>query len=56
MTIGNKFALGLIIAVFFTAKLYFLFSPAKSLAVAAIPALLLIVSTPSSAGATEPNM
>jgi hypothetical protein len=56
MTLGNKIILGLVVAVFLAAKIYFLFSPTKSLAMAAIPALLLIASTPSSAGATEPSM
>lgn len=54
MTIENKLILGLVIAVFLAAKLYFLFSPAKSIAIAAIPAALLILSSPQDAGAGEP--
>jgi hypothetical protein len=56
MTLENKFILGLIVAVFLTAKLYFLFNTPKSLAAAAVPALLLILSSPQDAGANEPTM
>lgn len=54
MTITQKIALGLVVAVFLAAKLYFLMNTPKSIAVAAIPAFLLILSTPASAGANEP--
>jgi hypothetical protein len=44
------------IGIFLAAKLYFIFNTPKSLAVAAIPAVLLILSAPQDAGASEPTM
>ena len=56
MTIQNKLILALVIGAFLAAKLYFLFNTPKSIAVAAIPAMLLILSSPQDAGASEPSM
>lgn len=56
MSTGRKILLGVVVATFLAAKFYFLLSPKKSLAFAAVPALLLILSSPVSAGASEPKI
>jgi hypothetical protein len=56
VTITNKIILGLMVSLFLAAKLYFLFNTPKSFAIAAIPAALLLLSSPASAGAGEPTM
>lgn len=45
--------MGAAVLTFVAAKIYFLFSTRKSLALAAIPAVILILSTPVEAGASD---
>ncbi len=56
MGLGRKLLLGAVVVTFIAAKVYFLFSTRKSLALAAIPAFILILSTPQEAGAKEPKI
>lgn len=56
MSVGRKLLLGVVVATFLAAKFYFMFSPKKSLLYAAIPAFLLILSSPANAGASEPKI
>lgn len=56
MTFTRGLILALTVGLFLAAKLYFLFNTPKSLAVAAIPAAILILSTPQDAGASEPAL
>ncbi len=56
MTLGRKILLGAVVATFIIAKFYFLTHTNRALAFATIPAFLLILSSPTEAGATEPKI
>lgn len=50
---GRKIALGLGVGIFLAAKFYFAVRTPKALGLAAIPALLLILSSPTSTSARD---
>ncbi len=53
MSLGRKIALGAGVVIFLAAKIFFAVKAPKALALAAIPAVLLILSSPTATSATD---